>query len=553
VAEDEAVVAIDIESHLEGLGYEVVGVASSAEGALTKAQALKPDLVLMDIRLEGEIDGIRAAEKLRQSLGIPVVFLTAYADKETVQRAKTAGAHGYILKPFDEHDLNTTIEIALNRIRIENLLTRSRENLLAVLDAQRQGTVAIDAEGRLTLVSRAVQKFVGRSPQEIVGSPWQDALCLPEQVAAQIHSTAQQPAHQRTKIATEITGSGGHDYALEIEVADDPRAEGRFILFFYDVSEVRDLRRMLDEEATFENIVGESKPMQVVFRLIDDLAQVDSSVLVEGETGTGKELVARAIHNLSHRRDKPFLPVNCGGLSSELASSQFFGHRRGVFTGAVSDHAGLFEEADGGTLFLDEIGELPLTIQPALLRVLEDHRVARLGEARLREVDVRVIAATGRNLTSEIERNNFRSDLFYRIAVARVHLPALRERREDLPLLIRSFVGHARAKTGKPVLGVDTDAMRLLLSHSWPGNVRELRNAIEFAVIRARHSEIVPEDLPRELLQAGKLEPVGKSEPDLIRAALTQAGGNRRKAAELLGISRTTLYRRLSQHGIESE
>jgi DNA-binding NtrC family response regulator len=310
----------------------------------------------------------------------------------------------------------------------------------------------------------------------------------------------------------------------------------------------------LDEHAAFERIIGKSKPMRQVFQLIEDVARVDSTVLIEGETGTGKELVARAIHHCSPRRQRPFLALNCAGLSEELAASQLFGHRRGSFTGAVDDQQGLFEAASGGTLFLDEIGELPLRVQTTLLRVLEENAVLRLGETKLRPVDVRVLAATHRDLAREAAEDRFRQDLLYRIRVARIPLPALRDRREDLPILVRAFMADHRAATGKQVDAISDDAMAVLMDHSWPGNVRELRNALEFAVIRARRSMIHPDNLPPELLEVtAAVDPDEPREDEAgrILTALKRARGNRTRAATLLGISRATLYRRLRELGLD--
>jgi transcriptional regulator with PAS, ATPase and Fis domain len=289
------------------------------------------------------------------------------------------------------------------------------------------------------------------------------------------------------------------------------------------------------------------------------VARVDSTVLIEGETGTGKELVARAIHRLNHRRDKPFVAINCAGLSEELAASLLFGHRRGSFTGAVNDQQGLFEAAHGGTLFLDEIGDLPMRVQTTLLRVLEEHAVLRLGESQPRAADVRVLAATHRDLAREAAEERFRQDLLYRIRVARVRLPALRERREDLPLLVRTFLADHVASTGKRVDGISDGAMAVLLEYHWPGNVRELRNGLEYAVIRARSSMIQLEDLPPELLQCPQTEDqeqphrdeAGSADADRLQAALRRARGNRTRAAALLGISRATFYRRLRELGLD--
>ncbi len=242
---------------------------------------------------------------------------------------------------------------------------------------------------------------------------------------AKLQTLSEKRPEQRAKIAVNLDRSDGRRVWLEVDVKDDPRDPRGKIFFLYDVTEVHDLRRLLDERAQFHDFLGKSKPMRQVYQQIREVARVDSTVLIEGETGTGKELVARAIHSSSYRKDKPFVAVNCAGLTESLLSSQLFGHKRGAFTGAIEDHQGMLEAANGGTLLLDEIGDIPMTVQNQLLRVLQEREINRLGESRPRKIDVRVLAATHRSLSDEATKGNFRSDLFYRIRVARITVPSL--------------------------------------------------------------------------------------------------------------------------------
>ena len=537
-------VAIDIRSHLERLGYEIVAVADTGEDACRLAAELEPDLVLMDIQLRGTMDGVDAGAQIRSQLSLPVIYLTAFADEETLSRAKATGPHGYVLKPFDERDLHVTLEVALHKHRLERRLEESHRQLLAVLDALSIGAVLIGEDGEVGFANGAARRMLGL-PEGVDGR-WEGALGLADATREGLEAQWRVPAADRRAVRAE-TAAGR---ALEIELADDPRASAGRILFLRDVSELRDLRLLLDDRFAFENMVGESEAMERVFHLIRDLAPVDVAVLVRGETGTGKELAARAIHNRSDRKDGPFVAVNCGGLTDELAASHLFGHKRGSFTGAIADHAGYFEAADRGTLFLDEIGELTPRIQSSLLRVLEGGVVVRVGESKPRRVDVRLIAATHRDLEGDIESGSFRRDLFYRIRAAQIDLPALRERREDIPLLVRSFLAAYRARQASEVEGLTSAAAGQLLVHEWPGNVRELKHAVEFAAIRCRGREIDVGDLPPEVA-AGPTESRPTSEPDRIRAALRESGGNRKMAAKILGLSRATLYRRLKQLGID--
>ncbi len=319
------------------------------------------------------------------------------------------------------------------------------------------------------------------------------------------------------------------------------------------------LRLELTDRFSFENIVGASEAMREVFRLVGRVAASPASVLLRGESGTGKELLARAIHYHGDRAEKPFVAVNCGAIPESLLESHLFGHVKGAFTGAVEDRTGRFAEADGGTLFLDEIGELRPDLQVKLLRVLQDGEVRPVGGEESRKVDVRLIAATNRDLEAALEDGSFRPDLYYRLAVVTIPVPPLRERREDIPLLVSHFL----ALRGAANLRLEPDFLEALRVHSWPGNVRELENALERALLLREHEDrLTARDLPPSVLAAARPEdPLALDIPDegislaevektLIRRALEKTGGNRSKAARLLGITRQTLLYRIEKHGL---
>lgn len=339
---------------------------------------------------------------------------------------------------------------------------------------------------------------------------------------------------------------------VDIDIVDDPRDRRRRLWCLTDSTDVHVLRDQLDGRGRRDGLVGQSDAMLDLRRRIADLCRVDATVLIEGETGTGKELVARALHDGSARAAKPFVPVNCGGLSETLIASQLFGHRRGSFTGAVADHKGFFETAHGGTIFLDEIGDVPPAVQVALLRVLQEREVLRVGDSVPRKVDVRVIAATNRNLQELVDKGQFRLDLLFRLRVARLALPPLRSRLGDIALLAASFLRDLRAAGATKVQSVSAEALRQLARYSWPGNVRELRAALEYATIHCRRTEIHTADLPPELLAgpAAQTDADDKFTATVLRDALRRAGDNRSRAAELLGISRATFYRRMSELGL---
>ncbi len=324
-----------------------------------------------------------------------------------------------------------------------------------------------------------------------------------------------------------------------------------------------------DEAIHFHGLVARSPAMREVFRLLRQAAGLDITALLGGETGTGKELAARAIHFQSARRDRRFVPVNCGALPAELVESELFGHARGAFTGAAGAKAGLFEEAEGGTLFLDEVGELPLAAQVKLNRALQEKEIRRVGEATPVQVDVRVIAATHRDLEGEVKAGRFREDLYYRLHVFPVELPPLRARKEDLPLLTTHFVEKYARAFRREVTGASPAALAALAGHAWPGNVRELENAVERAVAVTAGPEIRPEDLPPAVTRAPQGLPPGEALAALpYREALDQArdqfsreylvalmkefGGNVTRAAERAGVERESLHRLLKRHGLRS-
>ena len=437
-------------------------------------------------------------------------------------------------------------------------LQRSHDDLQAIMNQLNIGMVLINREGTIIFLSRGMEQ-ISRKPQErFLGHCWEELFDDQESIRL-LKDMIDRPLHKRDSVTVKMpTISGGRICWVKVDVREDPRDSQQKILYLYDTSEVEDLRRLLGETEKFEDLIGKSPEMQVVFQQIQELGRVDSTVLIEGETGTGKELVARAIHRSSHRQRGPFIGVNCAGLTESLVGSQLFGHKRGAFTGAVSDQEGLFEAAEGGTLFLDEIGDIPLPIQTSLLRVLQEREVTRLGESKLRKINVRVIAATHHNLANDVKAEQFRADLLYRIRVGRILLPPLRQRREDIPLLASAFLGQCRATTGRPVDMISHQAIRLLMGYSWPGNVRELQHAIEFAVIRSRDNTLQVYDFPPEILEQKDvtLLPTGKNAPvrhqdTQILETLEKTGGNRSAAAKLLGISRVTLYRRLHRLGIQ--
>jgi len=359
----------------------------------------------------------------------------------------------------------------------------------------------------------------------------------------------------------EFKGSSGEVKSFLVSTAmigEPDSAKAGVVLILHDVSEMTRLRKITLQMDRYGEMIGRSEKMKSVFALADSIKGFNTSVLILGETGTGKELLARALHTASSRRDKPFVPVNCSALPETLIESELFGHSKGAFTGAVSARKGRFELASGGTLFLDEIGTLPLETQSKLLRALQEKVIEPLGSSQRVPVDIRIISATNRDLAELVAKRGFRDDLLYRLKVIQLTLPPLRERREDIPLLINHFIERLSLYYSKRIVGISPGAEELLVNYLWPGNVRELENAIEHAFVLATGAVLEAKDLPPEIrLATGNGRPIIPLEKSLsgeeekIKRALLAARGNREKAAEILGVHRTSLWRKMREFRID--
>jgi DNA-binding NtrC family response regulator len=473
--------------------------------------------------------------------GVWVILLDSSTETERQQ--------AFQQQSYDLQLLKARQLLMLAQLRSQNA------HLEAILNQLRVAAVRIAPDGTVAFVNAFGQGLIGTGIPR-AGRHWRELLPLADAEAEAFGALLASPPPAggglRARLTLERDGIPLH---LETDVRADPQDSTFRIAYLYDISELQQLRSRLHEKAEFENMIGKSQPMQDIFQLIRDVARVNATVLIEGETGTGKELVARAIHFCSPRKDGPFVVVNCAGFTDSLINSQLFGHKKGSFTDAVSNQKGVFEAADGGTILLDEIGDIPMNTQTRILRALEQREIIRVGETEARKVDIRILAATNKNLEEEVRRGNFRLDLLYRIRVARVLLPALRERREDIPLLARAFAASVATENGieTPVIGAEV--LATLMDYRWPGNVRELRNAVEFGIIRCRDGMLRVADLPPEILGTAGNASAPEVQPPAAKVqlldALRAAGGRRADAAQRLNISRATLFRRMRQYGIQ--
>lgn len=367
-------------------------------------------------------------------------------------------------------------------------------------------------------------------------------------------------AYSSVDTAVEALKAGAYDYLTKPLDFDELKLTlGRALDHTRLEAENRELRKRLPKDFSPTEIIGKSEPMHKLVEMIGMVAPTEATVLITGDSGSGKELVAKAVHYNSPRKNVPLVTVNCAALTETLLESELFGHEKGAFTGADRRREGRFVQADKGAIFLDEVGELPLSMQAKLLRVLQEREVQRVGSDTPIKVDVRIIAATNRDLKEEVQQGTFREDLFYRLNVVSLRVPPLRERREDVPLLAQHFLSRFAEKNKKPLKGFTPQAMDMMLKHEWPGNVRELENAVERAVILSLGDYISENELPLVVAESegvSRMEPAGgrsleEIEREAILATLEQTGGNKSEAAKLLNISRVTLHNKLKKYGVE--
>ena len=542
--------------------------AESLKQARDRLLDTRVDVALVDLSLP-DSHGLGTFRTLAEHHPwLPQVLFTGLNDQETAIHAVREGAQDYFIKgEVDGSILIRAIDYAIERKRIQAELEtvnaqvrQSADDLHSILNQLHIGTILINPQGRLLYMSTSALRLLGKREQNLDGQPWREAMGLPEHDVHALEQLMNQTVEDRKKVLVRFTTPERTQRCLEIDIQDDPRDIRAKMFFLYDVTEVHTLRKQLDEQSQFYDLIGKSQPMQEVYRQIQNFAPVDSTVLIEGETGTGKELVARALHAASPRKENPFLAVNCAGLTESLLGSQLFGHKKGAFTGAATDHRGFFESAHGGTIFLDEIGDMPHSVQTSLLRVSQEKEITRLGESQPRKVDVRILCATHRNLHEQVSQRTFRADLLYRIRVGRIRLPALRDRTEDIPALVATFLSQCRQAMGKLfVQDISPEGLRLLSRYAWPGNVRELKSVIEYVVLQCEGATIHPRHFPTELLDQPHetvqpdhpvTRPSRDKDREQILAALQRTGGHRTQAARLLGISRATLYRWLDDLGI---
>jgi two-component system, NtrC family, response regulator HydG len=456
-------------------------------------------------------------------------------------------------------------------------------HLPQIFETMHGGLAIIDPDGRITMVNRALENMTGYAREEIVGRQctiFQCDTCEVFRKTGGRHWCAlfEHPQGRRERIRCEIIRKDGVIVPVlknAVLLKDEQGKVIGVVETLIDLSEIekrdrkiQELSRRLPSPERFYGMVGQSPAMRRVYELIEKAARSQAPVIIYGESGTGKELAAHAIHQLSDRCDEAFIQLNCAALNESLLESELFGHVKGAFTGAYRHRMGRFEAANRGAIFLDEIAEMPMTTQTKLLRVLENKQLERVGDHTPISVDVRIISATHQNLPDLVQSRRFREDLFFRISVIPIHLPPLRERMDDLPLLIDFQIHDLARRSGKSITGMSKNALDLMLAYCWPGNVRELKSALEYAFVVAESGPLLPDHLPdpirypdrlperspgiRTVSLAADAEP-GRLEKEELIAALRKAGGNRSQTARLLGVTRATVWNRIRKYGLTVE
>ena len=552
--------------------------------------AFSVDILLLDLGLP-DVQGMDAVRRVRAAApGVPLVVLSALDDESLAIQALQKGAQDYLIKgQIEPRELLRALRYAFERKLIEETLFEEKERAQVTLNGIGDAVVSTDISGKIAFLNPVAEKMTGWPLTEAVGQPMSEVIRIVNADTSKVILNLVMKASERDRTQSlpldrVLTQRDGTEIHIEDSVAPIRDRAGRVIgsvLVFRDVSATRamaeqiahlaeQLRERLTQErqyfeeeihlrTRFEDIVGKCEGLQRVLKEIETVAPTDATVLIEGETGTGKELLARAIHRLSPRHERTFIKLNCAAIPAGLIESELFGHEKGAFTGAIARKIGRVELAHEGTLFLDEVGDLPLDLQPKLLRALQEREIERLGGNKPIKVNIRLIAATNRNLAKMVGEKAFRSDLYYRLKVFPVTAPPLRERTGDIPILVRHFVAVHGRRMGKVIRTIPDDTMQALVRWQWPGNIRELENFLERAVILTRGSvlyvplvELKIQDELKNVVRADSTLEIAEREYILhvLREAKGQIGGDSGAAAGL-GLKRTTLNSKLKKLGIE--
>lgn len=559
IIDDEEGIRFTFKRFLTSEDYDVA-TAEDFDEAVDCVSKSDFDVIFADIILKGKsgIDVLREIKKRR--IDCPVIMITGYPNIETASEAIRLGAFDYIPKPIQRDTLLHAIDVALQHKAVIVEKEKYRLNLEAIFRSVKDAIISVDKDLALLETNEAANSICGLTRNDI-GKAFSalSGSCNGKCVEALTETITTKKSVELSSLDCQFK----HRKEQTVSLTTFPliNRHDKFsgaIMVIRDETRLTGLEKELNERQKFHRMIGESKNMQDVYSLIELLTDVETTVLITGESGTGKELVAEALHYKGNRSSNTLVKVNCSALSENLLESELFGHVRGAFTGAIKDKVGRFQMADGGTIFLDEIADISPKIQIKLLRVLQEKEFERVGDSKTSKVDVRVVTATNQNLSEKVNRGEFREDLYYRLNVMKINLPPLRERREDIPLLVNHFMKKFNKKFVKDIKSISKDVEKLFMDYNWPGNVRELEHTIEHAFILCRQSAITIAHLPPEMKthSSNDMSISGNGnidDPEVILSALEKAAWNKTKAAALLGISRRSIYRKIKEFNIVEE
>jgi len=598
---------------LEGHGYKLL-LAKNGEGALNITSKIHPALILLDIMMP-EMDGYEVCKRIKSNPEVAdtaIIFLSALDDVKDKVKGFELGAVDYVSKPFQSEEVIARVETHIKIRQLEKTLEKKNKQLeednAIILDSMGEGLLGVNKQGLITFINPAGEKITGWLEEEMSGKNFHDLLMHTDKSGHRnpveqnkVFNTLQDHMVRHCDndvfwnkesqsfpveyTVTAIEGETDLSSACVVfkDISERKKREKNLNSALQTVEELKEklqaentyLQEEIRSEQNFGEIIGQSSALKKTMEEAHQVAQTDTTVLINGESGTGKESMARAIHQFSQRKDRPLIKVNCGAIPESLVESELFGHVKGAFTSAVNDRTGHFELADNGTIFLDEIGELSLDVQVKLLRVLQEKEIQRVGSGEVIKVDVRIIAATNRDLKQMVEDGLFRMDLYYRLNVFQLVVPPLRERKSDIPLLLAKFLDNLSKKLGKPLRGVSDVSMELLMDYHWPGNIRELQNVIERSAILSR-TEIVEVDdalVPVSIseqpdagsaleaqasedkcLEKPAYKTLAENEKEYITHVLDDMNwliGGKKGVAEILDVPASTLRSRMKKLGIE--
>ncbi len=554
IVDDEEDIRFALNKMLDAEGFSVT-TAESYETAVKALTDVRFEVALVDILL-GKKTGIDLLSYMRKrDMGCEVILITGAPSIDTAAEAVRLGAYDYIRKPIRKETLLRLLNKAIKYKDVKDENLKYQQNIEAIFRSVKDAIITVDRDMKVIEYNSAAETICGFKGKKKITD-------MMGKCSAKCLTAINLTLSDMQSVEVERIECKQHERPLQVaSVSTSPLIDKNdnftgAIIVIKDETRIADLEQSLKERQMFHNIVGRNERMQEIYSMINTLADVDSTVLIRGESGTGKELVADALHYKGIRGAKPMIKVSCAALSENLLESELFGHKKGSFTGAVSDKPGKFELANKSTIFLDEIGDISSNVQVKLLRVLENREVEMVGGLSPITVDVRVIAATNKDLDHMVKTGQFREDLYFRLNVIELLIPPLRDRIDDIPLLLEYFLGKLNKKLGKNIKSVSRDVMKMFMTYYWPGNARELKHIIESAAVLTQSNIISMDDLPAKFLSS-QCEPGIRHEDTDERLAmiqaLNQAGWKKAKAARLLGISRTTLYQKIEKHNIKRQ